>query len=62
VHVDRDAFRVQTGSGLLDVLAVQPEGRRAMTAREFAAGHLGAGDMRFGPHIGPAPDPSAGAV
>jgi methionyl-tRNA formyltransferase len=49
VHVARDAFRLQTGSGLLDVLTVQPEGRRAMAARDFAAGHLGASDARFDP-------------
>jgi methionyl-tRNA formyltransferase len=47
VHLARDAFRVQTGSGLLDVLTVQPEGRRAMGARDYAAGHLSGADARF---------------
>ena len=30
---------VATGEGLLEVLEVQPEGRRAMAAREFLSGH-----------------------
>lgn len=42
----RDALRVQTGTGPLDILAVQPEGRRVMTARDFAAGaRVAAGEM-----------------
>jgi len=61
--VSRDAFRVQTGAGLLDVLTVQPEGRRAMAARDFAAGHLGGDEARFGvPHGEPSPGTSAGGV
>jgi methionyl-tRNA formyltransferase len=59
VQVAGEAFRVQTGSGLLDVLAVQPEGRRAMGARDFAAGHLGAAAARFDPVPPAAPDPPA---
>jgi methionyl-tRNA formyltransferase len=47
VHVGRDAFRIQSGSGLLDVITIQPEGRRVMAARDFAAGHLGGDDVRF---------------
>jgi hypothetical protein len=47
VQVGKDAFRVQTGSGLLDVLMVQPEGRRVMAARDFAAGHFGSAEVRF---------------
>jgi len=39
IGVSRDAITVQTGDGLLDVLVVQPEGRRAMNAGEFIAGH-----------------------
>jgi methionyl-tRNA formyltransferase len=63
VEVGRDAFRVQTGSGLLDVLTVQPEGRRAMAARDFAAGHFGHGDVRFDPlPDGPLPGESGGAA
>jgi methionyl-tRNA formyltransferase len=59
VEVGRDAFTVQTGSGLLDVLSVQPEGRRVMPARDFAAGHLAAGARFEGPPD--APDGAAGA-
>ena len=39
-----DAIRVATGDGVLRILALQPEGRRVMTAREFLAGrHVPAG-------------------
>jgi methionyl-tRNA formyltransferase len=39
-----DVLRVATGQGTLRILSLQPEGRRAMSAREFLAGrHLGAG-------------------
>jgi methionyl-tRNA formyltransferase len=63
VHVARDAFRVQTGAGRLDVLTVQPEGRRAMAARDFAAGHFGAGEVRFdSPPREPTPDGPAGSA
>jgi methionyl-tRNA formyltransferase len=61
VQVGSDAFRVQTGSGLLDVLTVQPEGRRAMAARDFAAGRPGMADGRFDPPADVPPDASAGA-
>jgi len=33
-----DAIRVATGDGVLRILELQPEGKRAMTAREFLAG------------------------
>jgi methionyl-tRNA formyltransferase len=33
-----DALRVATGDGVLRILALQPEGRRVMSAREFLAG------------------------
>jgi methionyl-tRNA formyltransferase len=33
-----DALRVSTGCGRLDIVAVQPEGRRVMTVRDFLAG------------------------
>ena len=39
-----DALRVATGDGVLRILALQPEGKRVMTAREFLAGrHIPAG-------------------
>jgi methionyl-tRNA formyltransferase len=34
----RDALRVSTGSEPLDIMALQPEGRRIMTVRDFVAG------------------------
>jgi methionyl-tRNA formyltransferase len=39
VEVTRDAIHVTAGRGSLAVEQVKPEGRRAMTAREFLAGH-----------------------
>ena len=60
VEIPKDALRVQTGCGLLDVLTVQPEGRRAMAAREFASGHHAEAGLRFDPPpIEPAPAPPA---
>jgi methionyl-tRNA formyltransferase len=53
----RDAVRVQTGAGFVDVLTVQPEGRRVMSAREFAVGHLAGRGLRFEPP----PEPASGA-
>ncbi len=47
VGVLRDALRVQTGDGVLEVLVVQPEGRRAMSVRDFAAGHHLTAGIRF---------------
>ncbi len=39
VRADHDRFEIATGNGgILRLLVVQPEGRRAMTAREFLAG------------------------
>lgn len=37
--ISRDAVSVRSGDGALDVLLVQPEGRRAMSVRDFVAGH-----------------------
>jgi methionyl-tRNA formyltransferase len=46
------AVTVQTGHGTLDLLMVQPEGRRAMSIREFAAGHrIGVGERFDAPGI-----------
>jgi methionyl-tRNA formyltransferase len=39
VHVERDGVEVATGQGTLLIEEVQPEGRRAMSARDFMAGH-----------------------
>lgn len=46
LQVTRDGLRVRTADGAIDVIAVQPEGRRPMGAREYAAGHrLTPGDV-----------------
>jgi methionyl-tRNA formyltransferase len=45
--ISRDALRVRAGDGVLDVLLVQPEGRRAMSVRDFAAGHHVTAGTRF---------------
>jgi methionyl-tRNA formyltransferase len=42
-----EAIRVATGDGVLRVLALQPEGKRAMTAREFLAGRPIPAGTRF---------------
>jgi methionyl-tRNA formyltransferase len=34
-----DQLRITTGSGALDIIQIQAEGKRPMTAREFLAGH-----------------------
>ena len=47
VRITKDGIRVQTGAGLLDLLTVQPEGRKAMAARAYAAGHLDDGSASF---------------
>ena len=41
-------FAVQTGEGLLAVIRVQKEGRRALSAREFARGERGLRGRRLG--------------
>jgi methionyl-tRNA formyltransferase len=42
-----EAIRVATGDGVIRVLALQPEGKRAMTAREFLAGRPIPAGARF---------------
>ena len=39
VRVDRDAFYVQTGRGLLKILEVQPEGKKRMAVKDFLLGY-----------------------
>jgi methionyl-tRNA formyltransferase len=39
IAVSSRALTVQTGAGALDMLMVQPEGRRPMAIRDFLAGH-----------------------
>jgi len=45
--ISRDALTVRTGDGVIDVLLVQPEGRRAMSVKDFAAGHHLTAGTRF---------------
>lgn len=39
VRVDRDAFYVQTGKGILKILEVQPEGKKRMAVKDFLLGY-----------------------
>lgn len=39
VLVERDAFYVQTGDGILKILAVQPEGKKRMAVKDFLLGY-----------------------
>ena len=39
VESSGDRIRVATGAGMLDLLEIQAEGKRPMSAREFLAGH-----------------------
>ncbi len=39
VKVEKDAFYVQTGSGLLKILSVQPEGKKRMAVKDFLLGY-----------------------
>jgi methionyl-tRNA formyltransferase len=39
VRADGDTLAVATGAGVLEILQIQPEGRRPMTVREFLSGH-----------------------
>lgn len=44
--VEKEAFYVQTGSGVLKVTAVQPEGKRRMAVKDFLLGYpIKAGEM-----------------
>lgn len=39
VRVEKDAFYVQTGKGILKILEVQPEGKKRMAVRDFLLGY-----------------------
>jgi methionyl-tRNA formyltransferase len=50
VEAAGDRFAIATGEGVLEILELQPEGRRPMTARDFLAGHpLSPGDRFTAP-------------
>ncbi|MCX6551215.1 MAG: methionyl-tRNA formyltransferase [Acidobacteria bacterium] len=61
-EVAREGVRVQTGTGLLDILVVQPEGRRPMPGRDFAAGHRLTPGVRFDAPPPPVQAPDASAA
>ena len=45
VRVEKDAFYVQTGEGVLKILSVQPEGKKRMAVKDFLLGYqIKAGD------------------
>lgn len=48
VLVERDAFYVRTGEGFLRILAVQPEGKKRMAARDFLRGYPMTAGERLG--------------
>jgi methionyl-tRNA formyltransferase len=39
VRAEGETLAIATGDGVIEVVQVQPEGRRPMTAREFLSGH-----------------------
>jgi methionyl-tRNA formyltransferase len=39
VRAEGETLAVATGDGVIQILQIQPEGRRPMTAREFLSGH-----------------------
>jgi methionyl-tRNA formyltransferase len=47
LSVDRKRFLVQTGYDTLEILRLRPDGKRAMSAAEFLAGHPLSGGDRF---------------
>lgn len=57
LRADAGGFVVATGAGRLQLLAVQPAGKRAMTAEEFLRGH----GVRPGDRLGPEPPADAAA-
>lgn len=42
-----DSLRIETGDGVLELLEVQPEGRRRMSVRDFLSGHAVGPGERF---------------
>jgi len=44
---DKNTLDVGTGSGLLRIVSMQPEGKKAMTAGEFLRGHRGVSGKKF---------------
>lgn len=48
VLVEKDAFYVRTGDGILKILAVQPEGKKRMTVRDYLLGYQVKAGERLG--------------
>jgi methionyl-tRNA formyltransferase len=44
---DKNTLEIGTGSGLLRIVRIQPEGKRPMTAGEFLRGHRGLAGKKF---------------
>jgi methionyl-tRNA formyltransferase len=44
---DKNTLAAGTGSGLLSILSIQPEGKKPMTAGEFMRGHRGIAGKKF---------------
>jgi methionyl-tRNA formyltransferase len=44
---DKNTLVAGTGSGLLNILSIQPEGKKPMTAGEFMRGHRGIAGKKF---------------
>jgi len=47
---DKNTLEAGTGSGLLRIVSIQPEGKKPMTAGEFLRGHRGAVGKKFDVH------------
>jgi len=45
---DKNILSAGTGSGLLDIVTIQPEGKKPMTAAEFLRGHRDIAGKKFG--------------
>ena len=45
---NNNTLEAGTGSGLLRILSIQPEGKKPMTAGEFMRGHRGVAGKKFG--------------
>lgn len=48
ILVERDAIYVQTGEGILKIMAVQPEGKKRMPVRDFLLGYQVQEDEKLG--------------
>lgn len=51
VLIDRQQLIVEAGHGAVEVLTIQPDGKRPMTAAEFLRGRTVTGNDRFGPEV-----------